>query len=164
MSEFWQDIRMGARSLSKSPAFSIVALLTIAIGIGANVAIFSFIDGVLLKPLPYPESGRIVRLSEMSPQIPWSGISTLNFLDWRKYNKVFTYLAAITDSPATLSDGDQPEFLPGQRVSVRFFEIFGLSAPVHKFGDVFQAARRPWTVSLSNNISRFLRVNFHSKG
>jgi putative ABC transport system permease protein len=92
------DSRLAIRAavLAKSPGFTIVALATLAIGIGANTAIFSFVDGVLLKPLPYAEPERIVRVLEKPPGGGRNGISTLNYLDWRNEIKVFEYMAAQT--------------------------------------------------------------------
>ena len=102
MHELLQDIRYGFRMLRKSPGFTAVALLTLAIGIGANTAIFSFVDGVLLKPLPYANADRIMRVLEKPPGDPdaRNGISTLNFLDWQRQNSVFQYMAARTGGPA----------------------------------------------------------------
>ena len=86
MNELRQDLRYGLRTPLKSPGFTIVALLTLAIGIGANTAIFSFVDAVLLKPLPYAEPDRIMRVPEKPPGGGVNGISTLNYLDWQKDN------------------------------------------------------------------------------
>ena len=98
MHEILQDIQYALRSLRKSPGFTTVAILTLAIGIGANTAIFSFVDGVLLKPLPYANADRIVRVLEKPPGEPdaRNGISTLNYLDWQRQNTVFQYMAART--------------------------------------------------------------------
>lgn len=93
---FGQDLRYAVRSLKHSPGFTAVAVLTLAIGVGANVAIFSFVDGILLKPLPYEEPERIVRVLEKPPQGERNGISTLNFLDWQKDNTVFDFMSAQT--------------------------------------------------------------------
>jgi putative ABC transport system permease protein len=103
MQEFLQDLRFGWRTLRQSPAFAAVAIATLAIGIGANTAIFSFVDGVLLKPLPYAEPDRIVRVLEKPPGGGRNGISTLNYLDWQKDNTVFDYMAAQTGDSATLT-------------------------------------------------------------
>ena len=103
--------------LAHSPGFAIIALLTLALGIGANTAIFSFVDGVLLKPLPYENADRIVRVLERPPRGERNGISTLNFLDWQKDNSVFDFMAAQTGGPATLTGVREPVHLRGARVS-----------------------------------------------
>jgi putative ABC transport system permease protein len=121
-----QDIRFGLRTLSKSPGFTITALATIGIGIGANAAIFSFVDNVILKPLPYPDPDGIQYLYEVRPDHSWCNTSTLNFLDWQRENKVFTYVAGHMWAPATLTGVEQPVLLQGQRVSAHFFDIFGV--------------------------------------
>src|SRR5215468_2876341 len=126
MASFQQDLRYSARMLARSPGFASVALITLALGIGANTAIFSFVDGVLLKPLPYPDADRIVRVLEKPPRGERNGISTLNFLDWQKDNAVFDFLAAQTGGPATLTGIAEPIQLRGGRVSSRFFDIFGI--------------------------------------
>jgi len=114
--------------LAHSPGFAIIALLTLALGIGANTAIFSFVDGVLLKPLPYENADRIVRVLERPPRGERNGISTLNFLDWQKDNSIFDFMAAQTGGPATLTGVSEPVQLRGARVSSSYFEIFGIKA------------------------------------
>lgn len=126
MTELLQDLRYGFRTLAKSPDFAIISVLTLAIGIGANTAIFSFVDGVLLKPLPYAEPDRIVRVLEKPPGGGRNGISTLNYLDWQKENTVFDYMAAQTGGSVTLTGIHEPEQLRGARVSPRYFDIFGV--------------------------------------
>ena len=130
MRQILQDVRYGLRSLSKSPGFTAVALLTLAIGIGANTAIFSFVDGVLLKPLPYANADRIVRVLEKPPGEPdaRNGISTLNFLDWQKQNTVFEYMAARTGGSVTLTGVNEPVRLRGNRMSAHGFDILGVHA------------------------------------
>jgi predicted permease len=112
--------------LRRSPGYTSVAILTLAISIGANTAIFSFVDGVLLKPLPYRDADRIVRVMEKPPQGERNGISTLNFLDWQRDNTVFDFLAAQTGGGATLTGVTEPVQLRGARVSADFFRIFGI--------------------------------------
>ncbi|MGJ5814625.1 ABC transporter permease [Paludibaculum fermentans] len=130
MRDFWQDIQYGLRTLRKSPGFTVVALLTLAIGIGANTAIFSFVDGVLLKPLPYANADRIMRVLEKPPGSPdaRNGISTLNFLDWQRQNTVFQYMAARTGGSVTLTGNGNPVQLRGQRMSAHGFDILGVQA------------------------------------
>jgi putative ABC transport system permease protein len=128
MTDLLQDLRFGFRSLRRSPGFAIIALLTIAIGIGANAAIFSFIDSVVLKPLPYPEPDRIVRLFEKRPDQGWNGISALNFLDWQKRGKPFRYLAAVNWNAPTLTGMAEPVQVNGMKVSAHYFDILGLRA------------------------------------
>ena len=96
MSSLLQDLRYAWRTLAHSPGFTAVALLTLALGIGANTAIFSFVDGLLLRPLPYKDANRIVRVLEKPPLFERNGISTLNFLDWQKDNTAFDFMAAQT--------------------------------------------------------------------
>ncbi len=130
MREILQDIRYGFRTLRKSPDFTIVAVLTLAIGIGANTAIFSFVDGVLLKPLPYANADRIMRVLEKPPGEPdaRNGISTLNFLDWQRQNSVFEYMAARTGGSVTLTGVSHPVQLRGARLSAHGFDILGVQA------------------------------------
>ena len=128
MHEFLQDLRYGMRTLRNSPGFTAVALATLAIGIGANTAIFSFVDGVLLKPLPYPEPGRIVRVLEKPPGGGRNGISTLNYLDWQKDNTVFDYMAAQTGGSTTLTGNGEPAQLRASR-SRRTISISSASGP-----------------------------------
>jgi putative ABC transport system permease protein len=128
MTSILQDLRYGLRSLLKSPGFSAVAILTVALAVGANTAIFSFVDGVLLKPLPYPEASRIVRVMEKPPRGERNGISTLNFLDWQHDNTVFDFMAGQAGGSVTLTGGTEPVQLRGARVSAHYFEIFGVRA------------------------------------
>jgi len=108
MSSLLRDVRHSARSLRQSPGFTAVAVLTLAIGIGANTAIFSFVDAMLLRPLPYPDADRIVRVMEKPPRGERNGISTLNFLDWQRDNTVFDFMSAQTGDTVTLTGGSEP--------------------------------------------------------
>ncbi|PYY01228.1 MAG: hypothetical protein DMG64_14960 [Acidobacteria bacterium] len=91
---FWQDLRYGARMLAKSPGFALIAILTLALGIGANTAIFSVVNGVLLNPLPYPHPEQIVSLFTEMPNFKNGSISYPNFEDWRRMNRSFSSIAA----------------------------------------------------------------------
>src|SRR5947207_10638985 len=128
MPTFLQDLRYAARMLLKSPGFTVVAVLTLALGIGANTAIFSFIDAALLKPLPYGEPERIVMVWEKPPNGGRNGISTLNYLDWKNQNTVFEAMAASTGKSMTMSGGGEPVMLRGNIVSAPFFQVFGVQA------------------------------------
>jgi predicted permease len=119
-------VRYGFRALLKSPGFTSVAIATLAIGIGGTTAIFSFVDGALLKPLPYADADRMVQVLEKPPGGGKNGISTMNYLDWQKENTVFEYMAARTGGPVTLTGIEEPMQLRGSRVSAHYFDIFGV--------------------------------------
>lgn len=89
----WHDVRFGLRMLRKSPVFTDVAVLTLALGIGANTAIFSIVNGVLLHPLPFPHSEQLIILHESKPNFEFGGISLPNFKDWRKENHAFSSMS-----------------------------------------------------------------------
>ena len=128
MSDLLQDLKFGVRTLGKSRSFTVISLATLAIGIGGNAAIFSFVNAVLLKPLPYPEPDRIVRVLEKPPGGSYNGIATLNYLDWVRENTVFETMAAQTGGPVTLTGVDDPVQLRGARVSASYFDVFKISA------------------------------------
>jgi putative ABC transport system permease protein len=130
MNALFQDLRYGLRTLRNSPGFTAVAVLTLAIGIGANTAIFSFVDAILLKPLPYANPDRIMRVLEKPPGGTRNGISALNYLDWAKQNTVFQYMAAQTGGGVSLSGSGEPQQLRGARVSAHYFDIFGIKAVI----------------------------------
>jgi putative ABC transport system permease protein len=154
----WQDLRYGVRMLVKSPGFTLIAVLTLALGISANTAIFSFVNAVLLKPLPYPDPERIVGVWEKHPGGFSNYISTLNFLDWERQNHCFQFLSAIAEDTLTLTDSGSPEQLYVQRVSASYFKALGVEATL---GRTFAASENEvgadLVVVLSNRIwqSRF---------
>jgi predicted permease len=124
------DLQYAFRQLIKSPAFTIVAILTIALGIGANTAIFSVVNGVLINPLPYPNANRIVVLYEDLPNFKDGSISYPNFLDWQRMNESFSALAAYRPTGYNLSGEGVPEHLHGEMISAGFFEILGVNPVV----------------------------------
>src|SRR5262249_32548960 len=133
--DLWQDLRYGARMLVKNPAFSITAISILAIGIGANTAIFSVVYAVILRPLPFAEPERLAMIMEDLPAqgVPDCADSVPDFLEWRNRNRVFAQLEAFsTDSYDISSDGD-PERIAGAEVSVELFPFLGV-APVQGRG------------------------------
>jgi putative ABC transport system permease protein len=122
------DLRYAIRGLRARPGVTTVAVATIALAIGANAAIFSFVDGLLLNPLPYPDSDRIVRVLERRPDGGVNGVSSLNYLDWAEENTVFEHIAAQSGWNATMTGGDEPVRMQGIQVSPAFFSIYGLTA------------------------------------
>ena len=118
-----QDLRFAIRSLVKRPAFTVVAILSLALGIGANTAIFSVIDAVLLRPLPYGHSDHLVDLYESSPQMPHSSVSPPAFRDWQEQNHVFSQLAAYRSSNANLEGVSNPERLSTVLTSANLFRL-----------------------------------------
>ncbi|HEY6290337.1 MAG TPA: ABC transporter permease [Terriglobia bacterium] len=125
MDQLFKDLGFALRLIRTSPGFTIVAILTLALGIGANTAMFSFVDAVLLRPLPYPHPEQIVMVWEKPPDGERNAISTLNFLDWKRENTVFSAIEAETGGSVTLTGGDRPEQIQGARESASFFDILG---------------------------------------
>jgi len=126
MRSLLQDLQYAVRQMRKSPGFAVIAILTLAIGIGANTTIFSVVNGVLLNPLPYPHAGRLVVLFHNKPNFTKGSISYLNFLDWQRDNRSFEAIAAYRWGNATLTGSGEPENLSGKMVSAGFFEILGV--------------------------------------
>ena len=126
MDQLGKDMRFGLRMIRKSPGFAAAAILTLALGIGGTTAIFSFVDAVLLKPLPFPGADQILNVWEKPPGGERNGISTLNFLDWKNQNTVFTAMAAQSWGSVTLIDADVPVELRNGRASAPYFEILGV--------------------------------------
>jgi putative ABC transport system permease protein len=122
----FQDVRYGMRMLRKHPSFTVVAVLTLALGIGANTAIFSVVNTVLLRPLPYPQSGRLVYLSEWSRDVPEMSISMANFADWRTMNTVFDSMVAFRADDVTLTGHGEPERLAIRQVTAGLFPTLGV--------------------------------------
>ncbi len=125
--ELWQDLRYGARMLVKNPGFTLVAVITLALGIGANTAIFSVVHAVLLKPLPYTDPERLVMVWESSAKSGGEFTPRIkNFLVWREQQQVFAQLGAFQYQDFNLSGGDRPERIQGVRVTANLFSLLGV--------------------------------------
>jgi putative ABC transport system permease protein len=139
----WRDLRHAARALAAAPAFSGVALVILTLSIGASTSIYSLVDAVVLRPLPFDRSDRLVEVEEFNFKDPAGGGSNLaapqNFLDWRDQQTSFTALAAIVDASISLrgENGSEPETLPSQMVSANFFSVLGVRPLI---GQPFTAA------------------------
>ncbi len=125
MQSFWQDVRYGLRVLVRSPGFSAIAVLTLALGIGANTALFSVVSGVLLDPLPFPAPDRLFALYTRTPTFATGSVSYLNFLDWQKDNRVFAALGAYRFDDFNLTGTGEAERLRACMVSAELFPLLG---------------------------------------
>jgi len=123
----WQDIRYGIRQLVKNPGFTAVAVLTLALGIGANAALFSVVNGVLLSPLPYPQPEQLVRLHQSKPNFDRGAIPYPNFLDWQKQNQTFSAMALGRPFGFSLTGTNDAERVSAQLISADFFSVLGVS-------------------------------------
>jgi len=133
-----QDLRYALRMLAKQPGFTAIAVLTLALGIGANTAIFSVINAVLLRPLPYPNAGRIMVLNESSGPGQDFSVALPDYFDWQKESKTFEHLACTHKESRNLSGipGREPERVSCASVTRNFFDVIGLSPEI---GRVFSA-------------------------
>ena len=133
-STLWQDVRYGARMLLKNPGVTIIVIFALALGIGANTAIFSVVNAVLLRPLPYQESDRLIFLNEKSPVLDEMSISYPNFLDWRAQNQTFEKMGVYNRASYNLTgDGEAERIVTGQ-MSADMFSVLRVN-PLH--GRVF---------------------------
>lgn len=132
---FIQDLRYGARTLARTPGFTLAAILTLALGIGANAAVFSVVNAVLLRPLPYPEPERILQMTRRYPQGDGAGQTGLRYLFFRDNMKSFEALAAWRNPTGfNILTGDSAEYVKAMPVSKEFFQVFGVR-PLH--GEAF---------------------------
>jgi len=131
-----RDTRYAIRQLVRTPGFTAIAILTLALGIGATTAIFSVVNGVLLRPLPYPDSASLVRVHEIVPEYGRFSVAPANFLDWRQQNAVFDRVAAYTSASATFTSADGPERVQGALVS---WDLFPLLQVAPALGTAFTA-------------------------
>ncbi len=128
MTQLWQDLRYGARTLRQQPGFTLIAVLTLSLGIGATTAIFSFVDAVLLKPLAYPEAERLVTLWDNSERCTNCLPSPPTFVEWKNLNTVFSQVAGYTDYTQSynLTGHTQAEQLLGRQITANYFDLLGV--------------------------------------
>jgi predicted permease len=153
MRTFLQDIRFGIRRFKNDPAFMAVTIITLALGIGATTAIFSIINGVLLRPLPYPDSDRVVLLMEKTKLIPRFTVSYPNFVDWRNQAQSFESVAAVRNTVVTLNGVAEPERVPAQMATANLFDTLKISvAEGRSFTAAEDSAAGPGVVLISHGL------------
>jgi macrolide transport system ATP-binding/permease protein len=146
----WSDIRYACRQLWKNPGFACTAILVLALGVGASVAMFAFIDAVLIRPLPYQNPSRLMELFESTPLGPRYHLSYLDYLDWKKQNRVFSSLEAYQNLGIALNTAVGTQPLDGSTVTAGFFRTLGVAPIVGRdFRDGEDTASAPRTVILS---------------
>jgi predicted permease len=133
LERFMQDLRFGLRMLAKSPGFAAVAIITLSLGIGANTALFSVVNGVLLNPLPYPEPEQLVTLAESKPNFDSGSISFPNFRDWRKDNRTFSAMGLTRNSSFSLTGTGDAEQVEAQFISSDFLPLLGVKPTIGRF-------------------------------
>src|SRR5258708_3007680 len=140
MENFWQDVRHGARVLRKSPSFSLVAVLSLAMGIGANTTIFTVVNAILLHPLPVKEISQLVELDTIDAKTHVGfanatklGLSFRNLQDYQQQSEVFGGLTCIMPTLLTWSGGSEPRQVNAQMVSANYFDVLGLQPTAGRF-------------------------------
>jgi putative ABC transport system permease protein len=129
LESIWEDVRYAVRQLRKAPGFAVAVVLTLALGIGPNTAVFGVINSVLLRPLSYPHPERIFQFEKGTPEDSTYSTSLALFLEWRKESKAFEHIAAYSVLPVgfNLAAEGKPERVPGLRVSADFFRVLGIA-------------------------------------
>src|SRR5262245_59217096 len=131
MNSLWQDLRYGARTLFKNPGFSLIAALTLALGIGANTAIFSVVNAVLLKPLPFKEPERLVMVWNRGAEAAGGDrtpLAVADLLDWRAQSRSFADIGVFQNIMYSYTGGDSPERVQAAAVTANFFSMLGAQA------------------------------------
>jgi putative ABC transport system permease protein len=150
-----QNSKYALRRLKNSPGFTIVAVLTLALGIGANTAMFSIVNAVLLRPLPYRDPQRLVLLSEHWPQFPRLSLSYLNFRDWRDQSHSFEAVAAVRNNVVTMTGIPEAERLPSQNVTANLFDMLGIKPELGRtFSDAEDKPGGPPVALISHSLWR----------
>ena len=155
--DIWQDLRYGARALRNNPGFTAIAVVTLALGIGANTAIFSVVNSVLLRPLPYPAPDRLVMVLGISLQAAQdkSPLCEADFLDWKSQNQVFQNLAGFSTNRFNYTGGETPEQIEGAWVTSDFFSTIGVQPAMGRaFRPDEDLPKTPQTVVISDGFWR----------
>jgi putative ABC transport system permease protein len=161
--DIWQDLRYGVRSLRRNPGFASIAVITLALGIGANTAILSVVNSVLLRPLTYPEPHRLMMVHGISLQAAQdrTPLCQADFVDWKSRNQVFESLAGFSDSRFNYTGGETPERIEGAWVTADFFTTIGVQPALGRaFLPDEDLPKSPWTVVISDAFwRRYLGAN-----
>jgi len=155
LTDTYRDLKYASRTLRKHPGFAAVVVITLALGIGANTAIFSFVDAVILNPLPFPESDRLVVISQTNNEGNEVSVSLLNFQDWQARSRSFDEFGGVRFTTFNLTGIDTPQHLAAQEVTLNYFSILGVQPQVGRIfspeEDKFGAAR---TALISDSLWR----------
>ena len=131
-----RDLRQGFRLLFRAPGFAVTAILTLALGIGATTALFTVVNAVLLEPLPFPDSNRLIQVwrSEL-PALTYGSASYPRYLDWRTHQRVFTDLGSWSPRGFTIAGAEGPERVAGAMASASFFKVVGAPPVIGRYFD-----------------------------
>jgi putative ABC transport system permease protein len=148
-----QNFRFAFRRLKNNPGFTVVAVLTLALGIGANSAMFSIVNAVLLRPLPYRDPQRLMLLAEHWPQFPRLSLSYLNYKDWRDQSHSFEAVGAVRNNVMTMTGGAEAERLPSQNVTANLFDLLGVKPELGRaFSDAEDKPEAPPVALISHSL------------
>ena len=151
----WRNLRQAARGLAKSPGFTATVIATLALGIGANSAVFSAIDAVLLRPLPFPRADRLVTLSQINPKMRQPFVAPIRLADWRRLNTTFDSMTGFYAQNESEISGEIPERLTRAFVSREFLQVFGVAPAIGRgFTPQEEHAGGPPAVLISNGFWR----------
>jgi putative ABC transport system permease protein len=151
----WRDLHYAARSLRRAPGFTAVTVIVLAVGIGANSAMFSLVDATLLRPLPFPQANRLTMLWERSTRFGHNRVAPLNFLDWSEQQHTFTSIAAIAGGSRTLTgSGGEAIRIPGQAVTWQFFDVLGITPIAGATFNANDAQQRRYVVVIGEHLWR----------
>ena len=153
MGALWQDARYGIRMLGKNPGFTAIALVTLAIGIGANITMFSFVNAYLLRPLPFDDAERLVDFTDTHASFGRMSISYANYLDWKKQNQTFEQMACYRNVESTVKGTDAPERLRGMQATANLLPMLGVRVMLGRlFNQADDRAGAEGTVVLSHDL------------